>query len=83
MSSSSPDLSVHLEEQLHLPLQRVVSPVGVGLGSLHVADLDLSNTLAAPLLFQTDPEDRNLPLENVITALQPAAHKHTQALSKH
>ena len=74
-SFASSDLSIHLEEHLHLFLQSGVSEVGVGLGPLHVADLDLGHALAPPLLFQTEPQDGDLPLEDVIAALQPAVHE--------
>lgn len=69
---TSPDISIHLEKQLHVSLQFGVSAVGVCFGSLHLANLDFSNTLAALLLLQAGPQDCNLPLKDVIAALQPA-----------
>lgn len=61
-----------LEETLHLPLQGSVPEVCISSVSLHVSDLDLRDALAPFLLLQADPEDRNLVLEDVVAALQPA-----------
>lgn len=61
-----------LEENLHLSLQSSIPEVGISSDSLHVSDLDLSDALAPFLLLQADPQDRNLVLEDVVAALQPA-----------
>lgn len=79
--SSSFHLSIHLEEQLHVSLQSSISEVSVDFVLLHVLDLDLGNTLAMLLPLQLDPQCCNLVLQNVITALQPAA-QHTDCSSQ-
>lgn len=71
-SLSSAALAVHLKEELHLPLQGRIPQVGVRPVLLHVADLDLCDALAAPLLLQADPQHGHMMLQNVIAALQPA-----------
>lgn len=69
-SPSSAALAVHLEEQLHLPLQGGIPQVSVRPVPLHVSDLDLCDALAAPLLFQADPQYGHMMLKDVIAALQ-------------
>lgn len=64
-------LAVHLEEELHLPLQGGIPQVGVRPVPLHVAYLDLCDALAAPLLFQADSQYSYMMLQHVIAALQP------------
>lgn len=73
--SSSLQLSIGLEEEVHLPLEGGVPEVRVGSVPLHVPDLDLGDALAPLLLLQADPQDRHLVLEDVVAALQPADGK--------
>lgn len=63
---------MRLEENLHLSLQGGIPEVGVSSDSLHVSDLELSDTLAPFLLLQADTQDCDLVLEDVVAALQPA-----------
>lgn len=74
-SSSSLQLSIGLEEEVHLPLEGGVPEVGVSSVPLHVPDLDLGDALAPLLLLQADPQGRDLVLEDVVAALQPADGK--------
>lgn len=73
--SSSLQLSIRLEEEVHLPLQSGVPEVRVSSVPLHVPDFDLGDALAPLLLLQADPQDRDLVLEDVVAALQPADDK--------
>lgn len=73
--SSSLQLSIGLEEEVHLPLQSGVPEVRVSSVPLHVPDFDLGDALAPLLLLQADPQDRDLVLEDVVAALQPADGK--------
>lgn len=71
LAGLSSQLSEGVEELLHLHLQRGVAAVGVGPGTLHVADLDLGHAVPAALLLQAGPQSHHLPLEGLVTLLQP------------
>lgn len=71
LAGLSSQLSEGVEELLHLHLQRGVAAVGVGPGTLHVADLDFGHTVPAALLRQAGPQSHNLPVEGLVTQLKP------------
>ena len=70
------------EELLHLFLQHLVSPLGVVLGALGVAQLDLGHGVLLPLLVQLLVEVHHLRLQLQVALLQAAEEVEVQDQEK-